>query len=161
MGNVLEQLRIPTLEIQTMPKNDDTEFAHLEANPYLSVTTISTHDMAPMRLWWQDNQQKAQHYYSDMMQKEGRAPEQLTTVLAEEIVARHLYSPSMMCILSLQDWLAIDGELRAKNIRGERINTPGDSYNRWKYRMHLSIEQLMEQTRYNSKIKTMITRSRR
>ena len=96
-----------------------------------------------------------------MMQKEGRAPEQLTTVLAEEIVARHLYSPSMMCILSLQDWLAIDGELRAKNIRGERINTPGDSYNRWKYRMHLSIEQLMEQTRYNSKIKTMITRSRR
>ena len=161
VGNVLEQLRIPTLEIQTMPKNDDTEFAHLEANPYLSVTTISTHDMAPMRLWWQDNQQKAQHYYSDMMQKEGRAPEQLTTVLAEEIVARHLYSPSMMCILSLQDWLAIDGELRAKNIRGERINTPGDSYNRWKYRMHLSIEQLMEQTRYNSKIKTMITRSRR
>ena len=161
VAHVLDQLRIPSLEIQTMPKQHDIDFSHLEANPYLSMATITTHDMAPLRLWWQDNQQKAQHYYAEMLQKEGKAPEQLTTVLAEEIIARHLYSPSMMCIISLQDWLAIDSELRSKNPRSERINTPGDSYNRWQYRMHISIEKLMSETRYNTKIKTMIKRSKR
>ena len=161
VAHVLDQLRIPSLEIQTMPKQHDIDFSHLEANPYLSMATITTHDMAPLRLWWQDNQQKAQHYYAEMLQKEGKAPEQLTTVLAEEIIARHLYSPSMMCIVSLQDWLAIDSELRSKNPRSERINTPGDSYNRWQYRMHISIEKLMSETRYNTKIKTMIKRSKR
>ena len=83
VGEVLGQLRIPTLEIQTMPKQEDCDFAHLEANPYLSLATITTHDMAPLRLWWQENRQKAQHYLVEMMQKEGRAPEQLTTTLAE------------------------------------------------------------------------------
>ena len=161
VAQVLDQLRIPSLEVQTMPKQHDIDFAHLEANPYLSLATITTHDMAPMRLWWQDNQQRAQHYYAEMLQKEGRAPEQLTTVLAEEIIARHLYSPSMMCVISLQDWLAIDSELRSRNPRSERINTPGDSYNRWQYRMHVTIERLMGETRYNNKIKTMIKRSKR
>ena len=159
--NVLEQLRIPSLEIQTMPKQHDIDFAHLEANPYLSLATITTHDMAPLRLWWQENPHRAQHYYAEMLQKEGRAPEQLTTVLAEEIIARHLYSPSMMCVISIQDWLAMDSELRAKNPRGERINTPGDSYNRWQYRMNVTIERLMTETQYNTKLKTMIKRSKR
>lgn len=161
VAQVLEQLRIPSLEIQTMPKHHDIDFAHLEANPYLSLATITTHDMEPLRLWWQDNQQRAQHYYAEMLQKEGRAPEQLTTVLAEEIIARHLYSPSMMCVISMQDWLSFDSELRSRNPRSERINTPGDCYNRWQYRMHITIERLLEETRYNDKVKTMIRRSKR
>ena len=144
-----------------MPKQEDCDFSHLEANPYLSLATITTHDMAPLRLWWQENRQKAQHYFVEMMQKEGRAPEQLTTTLAEEIIARHLYSPSMMCIISLQDWLSMDNGLRSKNPRDERINTPGDSYNRWKYRMHITIERLMEETVFNKKLYTMVKRSRR
>ncbi|MGN0282516.1 MAG: 4-alpha-glucanotransferase [Prevotella sp.] len=161
VSRVLEQLRIPSLEVQSMPKQPDVDFSHLEANPYLSVATITTHDMPSLRLWWQDNQQRAQHYYAEMLQKEGRAPEQLTTPLAEEIVARHLYSPSMMCILSLQDWLSIDAQLRPANVRSERINTPGDSYNRWQYRMNVTIEKLMSNEPFNTKLKTMISRSKR
>jgi 4-alpha-glucanotransferase len=96
-----------------------------------------------------------------MLQKEGRAPEQLPAHLAEEIIARHLYCPSMLCILQLSDWLAMDAELRCKNPQQECINTPSDSYNRWQYRMHLTIEQLLEEERFNKKLKTMIQRSRR
>jgi len=47
VAHVLDQLRILTLEIQSMPKQNGFEFAHLEANPYRSVATISTHDMSP------------------------------------------------------------------------------------------------------------------
>ena len=158
---VLDALRILTLELQQMPKQSGLDYAHLDGNPVRSVATTSTHDMAPLRLWWQDNQDRAQHFYATMLQKQGMAPEQLPAHIAEEIIARHLYSPSMLCILPLQDWLAMDGELRHKNPREERINHPANPYNRWNYRMHLSIEQLLKEDRFNAKLKTMITRSKR
>ncbi len=158
---VLDQLRILTLEIQQMPKQQGFEFAHLEGNPIRSVATISTHDMAPLRLWWQESPERRQRFYVTMLQKEGRAPEQLPAHIAEEIIARHLYCPSMLCILSLQDWLSMDMELRGKQAAGERINTPSDPYNRWQYRMHLTIEDLLAATKYNNKVRTMIQRSKR
>jgi len=55
----------------------------------------------------------------------------------------------------------MDGELRSKSPQEERINVPSDPYNRWKYRMHLTIEQLIAADRYNNKVRTMITRSKR
>ena len=158
---VLDALRILTLEIQSLPKQTGFEFTHLDGNPYRSVATFSTHDMSPMRLWWSESPERTQRYYVTMLQKQGRAPEQLPAHLAEEIIARHLYCPSMICLLSLQDWLAMDGELRSKNPREERINVPSDPYNRWKYRMHLNIDDLLAATKYNSKLRTMITRSKR
>jgi 4-alpha-glucanotransferase len=158
---VLDTLRILTLEIQTMSKQPGYEFAHLDANPYRSVATISTHDMPPLRLWWEENAERTQRYYVTMLQKEGHAPEHLPPHLAEQIIARHLYCPSMLCLLSLQDWLSMDTELRNSRVRDERINVPSDPYNHWQYRMHLSIEQLMKADKYNQKLRTMIQRARR
>ena len=158
---VLDALRILTLEIQSMPKQSGYEFTHLDGNPYRSVATFSTHDMPPLRLWWEENPERTQRFYVTMLQKQGRAPEHLPAHLAEEIIARHLYCPSMLCILSLQDWLAMDGELRSKHPREERINVPSDAYNHWKYRMHLTIDELLKADKYNNKVRTMITRSKR
>ena len=67
----------------------------------------------------------------------------------------------MMCILSLQDWLAMDSELWNKNPREERINIPGSDYHRWQWRMHLNIEELLKAEKYNKKIKMMVSRSKR
>ena len=158
---VLDSLRILTLEIQQMPKQNGMEFTHLDGNPVRSLATISTHDMAPLRQWWQENPERTQRYYTTMLQKQGKAPEQLPAHLAEEIIARHLYCPSMLCVLSLQDWLAMDSELRNKNPREERVNAPADPYNRWQWRMHLPIDQLEHAERFNQKLKTMISRSHR
>ena len=158
---VLDALRILTLEIQSMPKESGFEFTHLEGNTYRSVATISTHDMPPLRLWWEESPERTQRYYVSMLQKQGRAPEHLPAHLAEEIIARHLYCPSMLCILSLQDWLAMDTELRSKHPRDERINVPSDPYNHWKYRMHLPLEDLIAASKYNNKVRTMIQRSKR
>jgi 4-alpha-glucanotransferase len=158
---VLDTLRILTLEIQSMPKHSGYEFNHLEANPYRSVATISTHDMPPLRLWWEESPERTQRYYVSMLQKEGRAPQHIPPHLAEQIIARHLYCPSMLCLLSLQDWLSMDTELRSARPRDERINVPSDPYNRWQYRMHLTIEQLLGADKYNHKLQTMIQRARR
>ena len=161
VGPVLDGLRILTLEIQQMPKLPGQEFTHLDGNPVRSVATIATHDMAPLRLWWQENPDRAQRFFNTMLQKQGNAPEQLSTQLAEEIIARHLYSPSMLCILQLQDWMAMDTELRTKQLRQERINVPGNPSNRWQWRMHVTIEQLLASEKFNEKINTMVTRSKR
>lgn len=160
-GEILDRLKMLTLELQLMPKTEGYEFSHLEANPYRSIATITTHDMEPMRLWWERYPEKAQRYYVSMLQKEGRAPAQVSPMLMEEIIARHEYCPSMLCIIALQDFLAADLTLRSKSPRDERINTPGDSYNQWRYRMPVTLEELAAATPFNNKLKTMITRSRR
>lgn len=158
---VLDRLRILTTELQTYSKQSGYEFVHLGAFPYRSLATTSTHDMAPLRLWWEENPETVQRFYVTMLQKEGRAPQHLPIYLAEEIIARHLYCPSMMCILPFQDWMSLSTEMQGKNVKQERINTPCDLYNRWQYRMNMTIEELLNQTQYNRKLKTMITRSKR
>ena len=49
---VMKQLRILSLEIQSMPKDPQVRFGVLTANPYRSVCTISSHDMPTLRQWW-------------------------------------------------------------------------------------------------------------
>ena len=96
-----------------------------------------------------------------MLHKAGDAPHPLPGWLAEDIVDRQLASPSMLCLLSLQDWLATDEKLRLPDKDAERINIPANPRHYWRYRMHLTIEQLMEADGFNSKTKSMIIESGR
>ena len=161
VAQVLDRLRILTLEIQSMPKQPGYEFTHLETNPYRSVCTLSTHDMPPLRLWWEENIGRAQRYYATILQRMGKAPLQLPAHIAEQIIARQMYSPSMLCVLAVQDWLSMDGELRDKSAAEERINAPYDVYNQWKYRMRSTLEQLKAANKTNTKIRTMAVHSKR
>ncbi len=158
---VMQQLKILSLEIQTMPKAVGLDFGVLPHNPYRSVATISTHDMPTMRQWWEEDHERAQHYYNNALHIDGAAPETLPAWLAEEIVNRHLYSPSMLCLLSFQDWLAIDDSLRNPDANAERINIPANPRHYWRWRMHLSIEQLEASHKFNDHLHTMIERSGR
>ncbi|MCH5176474.1 MAG: 4-alpha-glucanotransferase [Prevotellaceae bacterium] len=158
---VMNQLRILSLEIQTMPKAYGVQFGHLSDNPYRSVATISTHDMPTMRQWWDEDPTRTQQFYNTALHIDGEAPHPLPGWVAEEIVNRHLYSPSMLCLLSLQDWLAIDERVRNKDIDAERINIPADPRHYWRWRMHVSIEQLQQNDTLNDHIRTMIQRSGR
>jgi 4-alpha-glucanotransferase len=112
-------------------------------------------------LWWEENIGRAQRYYATVLQRQGKAPYQLPPHIAEQIVARQMYSPSMLCVLAIQDWLAMDATLRGKNVAEERVNSPYDSYNVWKYRMGPTVRQLIESTQFNHKLKTMIHHSKR
>lgn len=158
---VMDAMRILSLEIQSMPKDSSTRFGHLSHNPYRSVCTISTHDMPTMRQWWDEDDERTQDYFNTMLYHGGRAPHPLPGWLAQDIVSRHLTSPSMLCILSLQDWMAIDEQLRLPDKDAERINVPSVPRHYWRYRMHINIEQLMAATDFNNEIKRMIRYSGR
>ncbi len=158
---VMKKLHILSLAIQTMPKEGNVRFAHLSRNPYLSVCTISTHDMPTLRQWWDEDAERTQDYYNTMLHRGGAAPHPLPGWLARDIVSRHLTSPSMLCLLSLQDWLAIDERLRLPDQNAERINEPANSRHYWRYRMHVTIEQLLQSTDFNETIRTLIYQSGR
>lgn len=158
---LLDELRILSLEIQTMPKEFGHRFGHLENNPYRSVATIFTHDMATLRMWWEEDQQRTQQFFHDILQKDGPAPDSIPGWLCEEVVARHLYSPSMLCLISLQNWLSIDDNLRYPDPSEERINVPSQPRHYWRYRMPLYIEQLLSADSFNDRIATLINHAQR
>ena len=156
VSSVMNDLRILSLEIQRMPKNPMYEFGYLNEYPYRSVCTISTHDMSTLRGWWEEDYLQTQRYYNTMLGHYGTAPTVATPDLCEEVVRNHLKSNSILCILSLQDWLSIDGKWRNPNVQEERINVPANPRNYWRYRMHLTLEQLMKAEELNDKIRELI-----
>ena len=158
---VMNELRILSLEIQSMPKEQGLRFGKLSHNPYRSVCTISTHDMPTLRQWWDEDEERTQDYYQSRLRREGAAPHPLPGWLAKEIVSRHLMSPSMLCLISLQDWLSIDEKLRLPDAGGERINIPVNPRHYWRYRMHLTIEQLLGAEELNQQVAGMIADSGR
>lgn len=158
---VMNELRILSLEIQSMPKDPKVRFGHLSRNPYRSVCTISTHDMPTLRQWWDENEERTQEYYNSMLYRGGAAPHPLPGWLARDIVSRHLTSPSMLCVLSIQDWLATDEQLRLANPDAERINIPANPHHYWRYRMHINIEDLMANEDFKASVSELITQSGR
>ena len=153
---VMEQLQILSLEIQCMPKNPQHEFGHVWEYPYRSVCTISTHDMATLRGWWEEDYEQTCRYYNQVLGHWGEVPTAAPGWVCEEIVRNHLECPSLLCILSFQDWLSMDEEIRYPNVDAERINVPANPRHYWRYRMHLTLEELMKSNKFNEKMKEMI-----
>lgn len=153
---VMDQLRILSLELQQMPKDPKVKFGILSRNPYRSVCTLSTHDMPTLRQWWDEDYERTQVYYSSMLYRGGAAPHPLPGWLARDIIANQLTCPSMLCILSLQDWFAFDEKLRLPDADAERINIPANPRHYWRYRMHINIEDLIADKEYNDAIKELV-----
>ena len=153
---VMEQLQILSLEIQRMPKNPTHEFGQMQEYPFRSVCTISTHDMATLRGWWEENMDVTERYYNHVLGNWGEVPTTASAEICEEIVRQHLYSPSLLAILAFQDWLSIDADIRYPDANAERINVPSNPRHYWRYRMHLTIEKLMKCKKFNDKLTKMI-----
>ena len=158
---VMEELKILSLEIQSMPKDPNIRFGVLSNNPYRSVCTISSHDTPTMRQWWDEDWQRTQDYYNNVLCKYGAAPHPLPGWLARDIISRHLLCPSMLCILALQDWLAIDENIRLADQDRERINVPSNPRHYWRYRMHINIEDLIAGHDFNQNVTDLIRESGR
>ena len=158
---VMDQLQILSLEIQRMPKHPEDEFGHVWAYPFRSVCTIGTHDMSSFRGWWEEDRIQSSRFFYNELRHWGELPEHAPGWLCEDVIRRHLYSPSMLCILTWQDWTAMDETLRNPDIAIERINVPANPHHYWRWRMHVTLEDLMKQDAFNEKIRKMIDESGR
>lgn len=158
---VMAQLQILSLEIQRMSKDPSVEFGNPYHYPYTSVCTTSTHDMGGVRQWWEENRDKTQRFFNQMLCQQGEAPVYAEPWICDIIISQHLESPAMLTILPLQDWLSIDGSLRRQNPHEEQINIPAISRHYWRYRMHLTVEKLLAETVFNDNVRGKIERTGR
>ncbi len=160
VASVMSELKILSLEIQRMPKSVGVEFADPHHYPYLCVCTSSTHDMNPLRAWWNEDREASERFYH-LLGFGGNAPAEFEPYLAEKVVKDHLESPAMLTILPLQDYLAMDSSLRSADPESERINVPANSRHYWRYRLHLPLETLCESEEFNTRLKKLIADSGR
>ena len=158
---VMNKLQLLSLEIERMPKTFGVEFADLTSLPYYSVCTTSTHDMSPVRSWWKEDRPKTQRYYNTVLNRHGEAPYECSGELATQIISNHLSSPAMWVIIPWQDWLATDDELKRQDADAERINVPAQTNYYWRYRMHLTLEELLNADSLNTRINSLIKESNR
>jgi 4-alpha-glucanotransferase len=159
--DVMKALEILSLEIQRMPKKPNTEFAMPADAPYMSVCTTSTHDMNPIRAWWEEDPALTQRFYNRALGMQGPAPAVCETRIIERIIEQHLLSNAMWIILPWQDWMGLDELLRNEHPLAERINVPSNPRNFWCYRMHMTLEKLLKEDKFNKIIRDMIAESGR
>jgi 4-alpha-glucanotransferase len=158
---VMQELGLLSLGIQRMPKETSVEFGNPATAPYLSVVSPSSHDMATLRGWWEEDRNKTQRFYNHMLGQHGEAPAKCDPWIVKEIIVQHLYSPAMWAIFPIQDLLGMDSQLRRADTQEERINVPANPQNFWKYRLHLNLEDLLKADDFNSMLQELSTQAGR
>ena len=129
---VMEHEKILSLKMRGMDQKGEWN--------YLSVCSTSSHDMETLRMQCQNDPE----------------PWEVRNMLGE-----FLFSPSMLAIFPLQDWLALDKGLRRPERNEERINQPADPNHKWRFRMHLNLSQLKDASALNAEICGMLKDSGR
>ena len=159
--DVMKQLGILSLEIQRMPKETTKEFFHPNDAPYLSVATPSTHDMSTIRGWWEEDRARTQRFYNNILGQHGGAPYFCEAWINRAVVLQHLYCPAMWSIFQLQDILGMNEKIRRENPNEERINIPAVPNHYWRYRIHLTLEDLLKQKEFNEELRGYVVHSGR
>ena len=71
-------------------------------------------------------------------------------------VEQNLRGASLWCVFPFQDWLALDSQLRHPDAAAERINVPANPRQYWRYRMHLTVEDLLRAEVFNQHVADLI-----
>ena len=112
--------------------------------------------MSTLRGWWEEDKTVTEHFYHNELGYWGDVPQKAPGWLCQDIIIRHLQSPSMLCILTWQDWTSMNEAIRNPNVESERINIPANPRHYWRWRMHITLEQLMKLDEFNNEIRQLI-----
>ena len=161
MERVLAQLEILSLQVQRMPKLASDNFSNPKDATYMSVATPATHDMSTVRQWWQEERHNVQYFFNHILGNHGEAPQNCEPWISKAIIEQHLFSPSMWSVFLLQDIMGMDESIRSQNLAAERINDPSNADHDWNYRMHIALEELINNKGFTQHLKEMVIRSGR
>jgi 4-alpha-glucanotransferase len=158
---VMRDLGLLSLEIQRMPKTPGVDFSRPADAPYLSVVTPSTHDMSTIRGWWEEDRALTQKFFNHELGLPGNAPVECSAQINRAVVQQHLASPAMWSIFQIQDLIGLDGSLRRADFSAERINVPAIPNFYWRYRLHLTLEELQQAAEFNSQLRGLLVENHR
>ncbi len=152
---VMRDLNIISLKIQRAPSGP-VEFDDPATYPWTSVCSPSCHDMSTVRGWWEEDHARSQRFLNNTLHINGLAPQLCTPGVVEAANRQHLASPSIWAIFPVQDLVGMDANLRRKNAKAEQINDPSIVPHYWRFRFHLTMEELIKMEGLNERIRWMV-----
>jgi len=155
---VMSKLSILGLRIQRMPPDSQKNFAHPNEYSYMTVCSTSSHDCSTIRGWWEEiGDDKRQIFFNQILAEYGVAPAHCEPWIVGKILEQHMWCPSMWAIFPLQDFFGMIDDLRVPNPESEQINEPSNPQHYWRYRIHVTLEDLLAHRRFSNVIRTLIT----
>eukprot|EP00741_Cyanophora_paradoxa_P010564 tig00000158_g10211.t1 len=154
----LDRHSILGLRIQRFPTGPEP-FGDPSRYPYGTVCSTSTHDTAPLRLWWErlDASQR-QRLLNEVLRAPGPAPQFCEPWLAEKVVAAHMAGSSMWAVFPIQDLMAVRADARRPGHPAEeQINAPelGGPQHNWAFRVHCDLEDLIKNSSFAEHIRRL------
>lgn len=158
VAGVLDKLGIMGLRIQRMPPDNagTGKFGRPDTYPYMSVCTPSCHDMSTVAGWWEEDQGRRQHFWSEVLQRPGDAPNRFTDEVAVMVFKQHVWAPSCWAIFPIQDLLAMEHSLANSDPKTDQINYPPNPAHYWRWRCKASMEDILRNNNLNDKIKAIV-----
>ncbi len=137
--SVLKKLGICGTKVMRWEKS---EKGYIPLNEYepMSMTTLSTHDLDPLELWWKKYPAESVPF-AKFLHIEYHPT--LTVKERMRILQASHHTSSLFHINALQEYLALFPELVSLNPEDERINVPGTQLpTNWTYRFRPFIEEM-------------------
>uniref|UniRef100_A0A7N0UGE4 4-alpha-glucanotransferase n=1 Tax=Kalanchoe fedtschenkoi TaxID=63787 RepID=A0A7N0UGE4_KALFE len=158
---VMQELGLIGLRIQRMPNESDLEFGIPARYNYMTVCAPSCHDCSTMRAWWEEDEERRLRFFKVVVGSDELPPSRCVPGIAKFILRQHVESPSMWAIFPLQDLLALKEEYTSRPATEETINDPTNPKHYWRYRVHVTMESLLDDTELTSEIKDLVQSSGR
>lgn len=132
----------------------DQPYIPISEYPFLSVCAPSVHDTSTLRQWWSEEKNREGFFKS--LALEPVYTQEYTPEVARRILESFMKVGSQLIILPIQDFFAMEEELRTQDPGDERINLPGTmSDQNWSYRIKPSLEDLLKHRGFSQKIKNL------
>ncbi|XP_024016763.1 4-alpha-glucanotransferase DPE2 isoform X2 [Eutrema salsugineum] len=125
------------------------------------VCAPSCHDCSTLRAWWEEDEERRQRYFKEVIAVDEIPPSQCVPEITHFILRQHVEAPSMWAIFPLQDMLALKEEYTTRPATEETINDPTNPKHYWRYRVHVTLDALMKDTDLKSTIKNLVSSSGR
>ncbi|XP_026425002.1 4-alpha-glucanotransferase DPE2-like [Papaver somniferum] len=159
---VLQELGLLGLRIQRMPSESGVEFGIPSQYSHMTVCAPSCHDCSTMRAWWEEDEERRSRFYKTVVGSSEEPPSTCVPEVAHFILRQHAEAPSMWAIFPLQDLLALKEEYtKSRPAAEETINDPTNPKHYWRYRVHVSLETLMNDKEIKTKIRSIVQSSGR
>ncbi|XP_039010895.1 4-alpha-glucanotransferase DPE2-like [Hibiscus syriacus] len=158
---VMQELGLIGLRIQRMPSEPDLEFGIPSQYSYMTVCAPSCHDCSTLRAWWEEDEERRRRFFNSVMGCDGLPLDRCVPDVVHFFIRQHVEAPSMWAIFPLQDLLALKEEYTTRPAAEETINDPTNPKHYWRYRVHVTMESLMEDKELKATIKDLISGSGR
>ncbi|XP_010251909.1 PREDICTED: 4-alpha-glucanotransferase DPE2 isoform X2 [Nelumbo nucifera] len=141
---VMQELGLIGLRIQRMPSEPGLVFGIPSQYSYMTVCAPSCHDCSTMRAWWEEDEERRYQFFRTVVGSSDVPPDQCVPDIAYFILQQHVEAPSMWAIFPFQDLLTLKEEYTTRPAREETINDPTNPKHYWRYRIHVTLEHLLE-----------------